>query len=703
MPHTKSDMMPAEYYGIHAINPGVRNNSGSRAQMFGSHFTQKLVVKGVGTARLHTGMAERLSEFIFTIKMPCDAKILSVIERYPTNSLNDRIPANPETIVIYENVETYEISYISIPKYASYHQYFGFEYVFTSELNKVRKGGFIPKDTILAHPITYGENRAYNYTVELNVAMMSIPAGAEDGIIISRDKLEDLSFKVYDRRIVEFDKNDVPLNLYGTVEDYRPFPEIGQCIHENGILMATRKLSECGSPVETSIYDLMEVDHNFDSCVYVRGPKGKVVDIAVIQNPAIVNGLPPKMMESLGKYPRSLTHFYRELTEFKRKMDSDPKYRDVGAFFSPKLQRLLVKAGILSGTRTLKTSLIHKKNPISQYRVEFVIEYEMIPTIGFKLTGLNADKGVICHIEEPENMPVDMFGRRADVVMAEDAIVNRLIVGKPYEHFLSDACVNVERNLTRITGVSHGSARQVNKALRALTPEVVNEAIQYLLRFYSVIDTNYHDMMISRMLTEEDSYENRIEHLSRIFYDKLTIPTIVTNPISMKDMVSNIQREFPPPIGPVSYIGNSGRRVTTKNNIRIAPMAFMVLEKIADDGSAVSSAALHHFNVLTPETKSSMHKHPYSASPTKSSGESETRLWLSYCGRRATAEIMDRNNNPVTHQLIYHQFLTADQPTNISCLIDRDVHRYGDTKPLQLLNHLATVTGWKPKYVPEQR
>lgn len=61
------------------------------------------------------------------------AKVVEIIERYKSTLGKDTINENPQTIVVYENIETKELGIINLVKFCSNHQYFGFEY-------KVKKG-----------------------------------------------------------------------------------------------------------------------------------------------------------------------------------------------------------------------------------------------------------------------------------------------------------------------------------------------------------------------------------------------------------------------------------------------------------------------------------------------------------------------------------------------------------------------------------
>lgn len=380
-----------EMYGIHSSNFASPHISSSRAQMYGSHFSQKLVFDGMEEKWIQNIECE-LAKYTFSVKMPANGKILRVIDRFPRGIDIDNIPFNPETVVIYENDETGEIDYFTVPYHASYHQFFGFKYEHKSTLNDLRPNAYIPKGTIFADSPGVVEHGSYKYGINLNTAFMSVPSVSEDGIMISEDVLDKLKFRIYETRVVEFGSNSFPLNLYGNIDFYKPFPECGDYIREDGVLMMLRTYDDDLMPVEMSIYDTMEPDFVFDKGIYVRGGKGKVIDIRVISNNVQNPKLPKGMGAHIEKYERALVKFHQTIIETEERLRYEQK-RKFGEFYSqlsPKFQRLWVESLAIvnkhSNRAKQNLNLLYRKAPIDEYRVEFVIEYEITPNIGFKLT-----------------------------------------------------------------------------------------------------------------------------------------------------------------------------------------------------------------------------------------------------------------------------------------------------------------------------
>ena len=390
-----------EFVGITGLNPFVAHDSSSRSTMFSNHFSQRLAIADPDEKCVQSGLEKEISKYTFSISMPENGRIINIIERYPRGIGEDSLSLNPETVVIYEIDETKEIDYFTIPNFASYHQFFGFKYVFKEGINKIRPDAFIAKGTIFADSNSVSENGGFKYGINLNVAFMSVPAVSDDGLVISKDVLDRLKFPIYETRIVEFGSKNFPLNIYGSKDKYKPFPDIGEYINDtrgDGILMMLREYDSKLAPVDLSIYDTMEPDFVFDKAIYVRGGAGRVIDIKVISNNSRVKQLPDEVCSHIEKYKKAYLEFHKEIikTEERLRYDYKRKYGENKLNVTPKLHNLLVESlAILNYNETkLKQplNLFYRQTPIDEYMIEFTIEYNIKPNIGFKLTDEHGKK-----------------------------------------------------------------------------------------------------------------------------------------------------------------------------------------------------------------------------------------------------------------------------------------------------------------------
>jgi hypothetical protein len=350
-----------------------------------------------------------------------------------------------------------------------------------------------------------------------------------------------------------------------------------------------------------------------------------------------------------------------------------------------------------------KLNMLYRKAPMDEYRAVFVVEYDIKPSIGFKLTDCHGGKGVICRIEKPENMPIDENGNRADIVMDDASTIGRMNLGRLYEQYLGAAARDVTARMMAMLGIQKMPTQRT--ALKKITElfntneAAVITAYNYILGFYKIVSSRQY-VFYSKLNDSE-----RLEHLAELMCDGIYLYFPIENEKETHNIVKEIEgsEQYVPTFGPVSYVGNSGNRVTTKTPVRIGPLYMMLLEKIADDWSAVSTGKLQHFGVLSPIIRSEKYSYPFRNSPVRAIGETEGRIFAGYCGTEAIAEMMDRNNNPTTQKAMVKQILAADRPSNIDNTVDRDVIPYGGAKPLQLLKHISLVTGFQPVYEPEDQ
>ena len=308
---------------------------------------------------------------------------------------------------------------------------------------------------------------------------------------------------------------------------------------------------------------------------------------------------------------------------------------------------------------------------------------------------LNISKGVIVKIVDDNHMPIDKDGNRADVVMDSASVIARMNLGRLYEHYMHSAIRDVAKTVKNILGVQ---APATHNRLSQVSPEVIKHAYMHLLRLYQIVCQKQYNFFANEITEEE-----KIEHLVDVINDGIYLYYPIDNDRETSEVIKNLEKAFKPTYGPVSYIGDSGVRVETISNVRIAPLYLMLLDKIADDWSSVSSGKLQHFGVLSPTTKSEKFSNPHRNSPVRTIGETEGRIFAGYCGREAIAEMMDRSNNPATQRNVAWNILNSDIPTKIEHVVDRDYIRLGGARPLQLVRHILGTAGYGIVYEPEEQ
>lgn len=690
---TRKNELKPELLSVGALNIFPGCSSSSRVQMFAGHLGQRLVVSGANERRIQTGMEDEFGKYTFKIEMPVDGQVIQIIDKYRQTNDITNIAFTPSTLVIFEDINTKEVGCIEITRFNSHHQYFGYQHKPGPGMNMLMTGAIIPKGTVFMDSPAVNDNGGYMYGVDLNVAFMSHPSVSEDGMAIRRGALSKFKYKTYETRVVEFGSKYFPLNLYGTPGKFKSFPDIGEYIKDSGILMVLRSKDADLSPVEQSIYDVCEADNVFDKSIYAGRGGGRVVDIQVQHDTGSYSPTPLGMDEHLSKYVDSTNFFYQTIIDTVAKLR---RKRGDALTLSRELHRLSVEAyAAIAGTDpNQKITKIFRKAPVDDYRITFTIEYELTPNVGSKLTGCYGDKGVLVQILEDHEAPVDADGNVADIITDPYSTISRMNIGRKYEQYINAASRDLVKHIRSTMGIAVDEKYPDMKVqdIYYNSPQAVLKIFDYLNAYYRICSPRMADGMM------KFSDEEKVGHLKYVVKNGIYLYIPTDNPIEVVDMLKGIKEHFNPIWTPVTYIGNSGKKRTTKDNIRIGSMYIMLLEKTGDDWGAVSSAKFQHFGIPSKLTKADKYSAPTRHQPVRGIGETEGRLLASYVGSIGTAEIMDRNNSPITHKLVVESIINADYPTNIPVAVDRSKHPLGGVKPLQLVKHIGYCAGWRFKF-----
>jgi DNA-directed RNA polymerase beta subunit len=697
-----------------AINPFKQTNSASRDQMLSNHIGQHLTIERGEERLCQSGNEAKFGMYTFSVKMPHNGYVIKRIDRYERTYDADAIAFSPHSVLIYEREDSHEIDVIDLPRHSQQHPYFGFAYKPGPAMAKMNKGNEIAQGETFLNSPAINAHEGYEMALNLNVAFMSVPGVAEDGIVISESTADKYAFRIHETRTVECGSKAFPVNAYGYKDPvtgkmvYKPHPDIGDPIRPDGLLMALRTYDETLAPIEQGLEDLLEVDRFFDQTTYV-GAGGRVVDIRVFHsgnNPQ--QQMPEGMEVQMLKYDRARRLYYQEILDEWLRLKRE---RGSKLLTTPKFNALVREAISVVGHNSLAPNenikQLYRQAPLDEWRIEFTVEYLVKPKKGAKLTDFHGGKGVICEILPDDEMPVDAHGNRADAIMDGGATVSRMNYGRLYEHFFNAASRDLVRELTIGLGFQKGEKDLFKKVsrLEEENPALFEHAWNRLMGLYEIISPRQYAIFIDGRY-EGGRHGYRSQHLAKVikhYLDKnqgahLWVPT--DNQPELTDIVRNLQAFCPPLNGSVSYVGNSGRRVNTVNPVIIAPLYVMLLEKIADDWSACPSGKLQHFGVLSQLSAGDKYSKPTRTQPIRAMGESEVRIYTAYCGTEVTADLLDRNNNPFTHKYMLNQLFSTDKPTAIKTIVDRTKVPMGGSKPLQLIKHIASAGGWKFVYEP---
>lgn len=392
---------------IHAINPFINHCSSARGIMLSSHLSQSLVLNNGEEKIIQTGLEKQFGDNTFAKKPEEDVRIVKIIDRY--NSIDySGIDVVTEKIFIVESLETGEIDYINVPYFNKLHQYFGFRYKVNPEvLESLKPGDILPKGYVLADSPTVTKNKGYKFGVNGNLALINLPQTTEDGVVISKSFAEKLSYSIFETRTIEFGANSFPLNLYGDENTYKPFPDIGELINEDSVVMVLRDYDDRLAPALASVNDVRQFDPLFDKATYMPGPGedkeifdhksgtykkanyGRVVDIKVWSTAKegekeVYTGTG----DMFAKYVKGLKRHYSEILKVYEELTTDKFRKNVRkeVKLSDRLHRLIIEAMAIANPTNDKIQYKNRNEMLDLYRVEITVEYTYTPSVGSKIS-----------------------------------------------------------------------------------------------------------------------------------------------------------------------------------------------------------------------------------------------------------------------------------------------------------------------------
>lgn len=655
-----------------SLNFSAPEDSSARQEMIGSHLSQMLVIDGATLRRCNTGMERRFGSTTFNVKFPCHGEIKATIEKYAHTVGPDSIPLNPQTVIIYESIERGELDMLELPYFHSMHNHFGFRYKLTSSAEKLSVGTPIPKDTILADSPNVDAHGNYMYGTELNACFMSLPGIIEDGVIIAESVIKKLTATGFEKRSGSYGRKRFPLNLYGDENHYKPFPDIGDRVRQDGLLFAFREYDELLGGVTMAEDCLREVDHAFDRRVFAV-PGAKAIDITVRRGNQGNNARTPAGMElQAQKYHLRHRQFYDNITHAVETLKRRSQVE-----ISPKLHRLMVEGLIFKNdVNKGQGRQMYNLVELDEWRVDITFEYKMRPNIGSKLTDVHGGKGVVCSIWPDEWMPVDQWGNRAEVVMDGDSTMKRMNPGRFYEQFLNAHGLQMQRTL---------------QALKLAKPKTyVAEGWDMLLRFYGMVSAE-----MVEVLTNPKQYRGSPQkHVDGVIKNGVYWWLPTDRQITLQHAVQNLRRDLPLEKGPVTYRGLSGEFITTRRDVIVAPVYVILLEKTGEnEWSAVSSTKLQPFGIPAKINKHDKYSTPARPMPVRILGESEIRLMVAACGSQPVAELVEMSNSPLLHKHIVTNITRANKPTRIENVVSDPKLLGRGGRNLAFVHHSLEISG----------
>jgi len=705
-PAPKNSIHPELIGATAALNSFAGNSSASRAQMAHTQISQAVTLLKPTPRIVQTGVEMEFAKYAYSIKMPCDGLILEIIKSVerPEGEMQDYV-------VIYQDTETKELGCLNLISHYSYQGYFGYSYRAGKDIQLLRVHGHVPKGAILREVNSVNDHGDFMFGREVNVAFMSHPGTADDAFVVSESFLKNMQYQTVERIMVSWGVGNFPLNLYGNESNYKIFPDIGENVRDDGLLMALRPVDKESplnggvefdplSPIARTQAACSTVYHATDKRWYVGASDTKVTAIEIYHDGR------DKTYTSQDDQP---LRYYRKSVNFAERI------KQVYMTYRSRLGDQLKMSGALHKLVTdslaalspergaERLSRVVKQVPIGRWTAWFTVVRTHTPGMGSKYTCTYAGKGVVSLILPDRMMPVDADGRRAEVLIDPGSTYDRTIPSRLYEHYLTGTAYKLDRMIETMTGLPKGTQKSMAYRLLQSKPELVQTIFEHWVKWHTIINPQ-----IGQWVSEGKVGRDQLDHVCHLIEYGCMIYRPVDCQKEITAVVPEMERSaYRPTYGPVSFEDESGRVVTTRDAVRISSVYFTELNKPGTDGNAANFTRMAPQGVPAVPTGGDSYATASRVVPTRGVGEAEMRIAASYGDMHnpyaLVAELINRHTNPsvLAHQA--DRLLGVDHPGRLDSLVDRETVPYGSGRVTKIIEHVFECSGVKFTCEPNDR
>jgi hypothetical protein len=641
---------------------------------------------------VQSGVGFELAKTTYSIVVERDAVFLGSVTKY--RDMVDMTQANKVMLLFVRYVDDDVLDYIEIPNENAFVQGFGFVYRRESILRRLTSNMLLKKGTVLATPKTVDSYQGYKPGKNVNVLYAKLMDVGEDGDKTSESFMRGFSYDYIVKRSISYGENSIPCNSYGTLDNFKPFPSIGEKIRDDGLLFASRRVSVENALATMGRMELMEIDDRFDDAVYappptpetegyeIRVSSGIVTDIEFIRTSDTkktatsgINELSDIWVTALRRYHEDIRALYNDIQREARST--------IGGelVVSDQLTTLLNEVDHLLLSKE-KIKILNRKDPVDIYRADFTIVYRVIPGKGAKFTGEFGNKGVsVSGVVPDEEMPFNSLGIRADLVRSPETIGNRLIPGALYSQAFTEASRTVKYKIAELFNSKCLDSRgKVFERPVSFPEDRVEEAFRHINTVSDLTGFNPYKNL---------TYSEKVEVICSILADEFYLKYNVESEAIAGVVAANLAK--------LGYSGNKYKTFIKKprenisddgvititydlvefdDEMIISPAYIYLIAKTADEYSVCASAKTNHFDM--PSTGSGRRKHStkHKDTPAKVTGETERRLSAGNTSMFGTAHHLDMITNKDSHKETLKGILEAEKPSNIECLIDRRTYGF---------------------------
>lgn len=652
-PYLSNVKAPVQLLGLAPLlNPLTDHVSAQRLTMWSSHLTQAQLIHGCEFPRVYSGYESIVGEYEYDPSYrDQDIQILATIPRFIKNTGPSPILENPYYTIVYREAgggdpANQKVGYFHFENDCMRSDGYGYEFKKMNEF-MLTVGNIIPKEVkFLTSPAHQGS--MYNLGTNLNTCYLDIPEVTEDAFVVSESAAKKLGSTGYSTRSFKILPNQFPLGLYSSDTEYKFMPDIGEKVRDDGVLCAFRTPDEDSIIYDTLPTSLHKVQYMHDKVFYAP-PGAEIVDIDIVINRKVRPKTPKVLFAQVTKYRNAINEYclkvwdiYRQITKEGKKITPD---------FKTLVTRCLASA-IIDGVQIpnlgekFNLKPYKKKDEIEFIYITVKYKYNKPAGRGYKITGRSGNKGTISQIVPDDQMPVDEFGIRADMIGASISIFNRMNPSCWFEVFIGRMSEFVRRQVEALA--------KTDKAA----------AFNHLIEYLTDCNCNYGKLVAAKHPTPTLQNAFVDEVIRDGIYVQLTPFTEGIDEIWAQKMTEKYQVKSSPVTYYKKFPDGKLHKITTKRPVLIGPQYTYRLYKEPHE----RSAGLGYVNQYRSPMKSNdLAKAQYPISQTAIRlGEDEIRNIVMTSGAEVAAHIAGvYANSPDAVENLATHLLTDEHPSQL--------------------------------------
>lgn len=683
---------------LHPATQGVNSNlsgdnsskSAGRSYMAGNMIPKSVVCAGNDMPMIMSGFEPQYGEYTRCIKAPSNMTVEGIFYVGDAENGHDEMGEWETIYVLFKNEELNQYDVLYLRKYHSQNTYIAWEYVYDKEMmRRLRVGATYRKGEIFARSPRITKDGSWHFGTQTKVAAFSSHMTEEDGIIVYQHYADEklrCTFK-HERSFGWKDDEYIPVMCYGTPENPRPFPERGERVRDDGVVMAFRKRVPGMALCTLTKKALREIDYNNDILFRVNSLDCEVVGIEVISD-RIKNAANNRRSEYIDQeHTRILSMYEKQANNF---------HLEVIYWYEDKLRR---SGGHVDITHALNDFITNsyknytfdpnkkgegginklrrriKLNVIEDWRVTIILRERFKGKTRIKLSGLNGDKGTVVQIRPSEEAPTYPDGTRADICVNNTPAFRRQIFSMLVACALN--FVNMKEHKI-VTGLYQ--------------EDKIEEAYNRLMMFYETVSPEFATICKDVHCTDE--YKR--EHVEHVVANVIQVQIRSDSQYHGAGIIRRLSEQYSHKPERVTFVNSLGERVQSEFPVMITSLYYLLLDKFGNDASSQALPKRNLFGYPSGLNELDKYGSYQREVGNRNLGEAEATLQYSQRGPEEVVKQLALGYSAECQTKVVKSLIRADDPFNIDKIITRE--DYLSNSAVQMAKGMLSDQGYRLRF-----